>query len=102
MNDTAIINAVMYSAGKRSHSSPSQSGFSVWFCLRERKPDIKPDCSGEVCRSNLPPGRLAHARQLTSVARRRRDLAPTSSDHNHLNSAVTLSQVYGVCILSLM
>ena len=35
MNDTAIINAVMYSAGKRSHSSPLQSGFQSGFCLRE-------------------------------------------------------------------
>ena len=32
--------------------------FSVWFCLRERKPDRKPDCSGEECRSNLSSGSI--------------------------------------------
>jgi len=31
VNDTAIINAVMYSAGKRSHTSPPQFAFQYDF-----------------------------------------------------------------------
>ena len=83
-----------------SHTSPLR------FVGKNWKADTKSDCSQTVAERyaghTCPQAPQAHARQLTSVARRRRDLAATSSDHNHLNSAVTLSQVYGVCILSLM
>ena len=53
--------------------------FSGRFLFTPKK--IGVNCSGKECssgkvfRSNLPPGRLAHARDLTSVARRRRRLS---------------------------